>query len=118
LEGFGKQKAKSGDIPGDLVIVVRIENDMFERDGDALVFRPKISFIDSVVGFPLVVNHYGGTFICDTRRFGPIDPRKYYEIPGKGLKDTTPMKVQFDVQYTGVLSKDDLESLQLKIRSM
>jgi DnaJ-class molecular chaperone len=119
LEGFGKQKMKTNDIAGDLIIVIRIENDIFERDGDSLIFKPKISLIDSVVGHPCVIPHYGGTFICDTRRFGVIDPRRLYEIEGKGLRATAPLKIQFDVQYPdGPMGPKDLEMFQLKIRNM
>lgn len=119
LEGFGKQKMKPGDIPGDLIIVVRVKNDVFERDGDTLIFRPKVSLLDSIVGYPCVIPHYSGSFICDTRRFGVIDPRRVYEIEGKGLRESSPMKIQFDIQYPeGPMTKKDLEIFQLKIRNM
>lgn len=119
LEGFGKQKVKAGDISGDLIIVIRIENDIFERDGDALIFKPKITLVESIIGSPCVIPHYGGTFIYDTRRLGVIDPRRMYEIEGKGLRANSPMKIYFDIQYPdGPMGKDALEIFKLKIRSM
>lgn len=96
LEGLGQQKMNESDVSGNLIIRVRVipKDEHFERVGkDALLFRPNISFMESLVGIPLIVPHYDGSFMVDTRQYGAIDPTRTYEIPEKNLK------IRFSIRY-------------------
>jgi DnaJ family protein A protein 2 len=123
FEGFGEQKNKPNDIPGKLIIRIHVKNDSkFERDGDALLYKQNISFIDSILGFPLTVPHFDGTFVVDTRQWGVIDPTRVYEIPNKGMNGA-PIKVKFTIDYpkkiwTNQESSAIRECFELKIKSI
>ncbi len=123
LEGLGEQKHKKTDISGNLVLRVHIKPDPnFERDGDALVYRPKIRFVESLVGMPLIIPHFDGTFMYDTRQLGVIDPTHTYEIPGKGIRNG-PLKLKFTIEYpkrpwTSEESSLIRDCFELKIKGM
>lgn len=96
LDGLGTQKVRESDVSGNLVIRIRVKSsdEHFERVGrDVLLYKPTISFSESVLGVPLVVPHYDGSFVVDTRQFGVIDPTKTYDVPGKDLK------ILFKIRY-------------------
>lgn len=110
LEGLGPQKKKPSDVPGNLVIRIVVDpHPVFERDGDVLVFKPKISFIDSVLGIPIVVPHFAGEFIVDTRTFGILDPRKFYEVKGRGMNQNANLKIQFQIEYPDQKGTDEIK---------
>lgn len=116
LEGLGHQKMKPSDVAGNLVIHVRVKPDPnFERVGDSLLYKPTVSFAESVLGMPLVVPHFDGSFMFDTRQFGVIDPTKVYDIPDK------PIKIAFKIMYprrpwTSQESSALRECFELKIK--
>ncbi len=118
LEGFGHQKVKSSDVSGNLVIRIRVKPDPnFERVGRSLIFRPTISFVESLIGMPLVVPHFDGTTVVDTRQFGVIDPTRVYEVPEKSLK------IAFKIRYpTRPWTSDESASIRelfdLKIKNV
>lgn len=100
LEGFGEQKKKPDDIPGNLIIEFHIiDHPIFKREGDNLLIIRKISFIDSIIGSYVNIPHFSGDFVFDTRPHTIIDPRKFYEVEGKGMNKNGKMKVQFDIEY-------------------
>jgi DnaJ family protein A protein 2 len=100
FEGLGEQKVRMTDVSGDLIIRIRIKkHEHFDRDGDNLIFKPTINFVDSLIGFPLIVPHFGGTFMYDTRQLGVIDPTRVYDIPGKGMNENSSLKVIFRISY-------------------
>lgn len=120
LEGFGQQKQKPSDIPGNLIIRIRVEKDPnFTRDGDALVFSPSISFFESMIGTPVEVPHFGGSFIVDTREFGIINPERMYEVPGKGMTKSAPLKLKFKIRYPSrKLTQPEIENIQLNLSTL
>lgn len=87
LEGLGHQKMKPSDVSGNLIIQIRVKPDPhFERDGKtSLLYRPRISFAQSVLGMPLVIPHFDGSFVFDTRQLGVVDPTRVYDVPGKPI---------------------------------
>ena len=100
LEGFGEQKKKPDDIPGNLIIEFQVvDHPVFKREGDNLVITRKISFLDSIIGSYVNIPHFTGDFIFDTRPYTIIDPRKFYEVDGKGMNKNGKMKIQFDIEY-------------------
>lgn len=99
FEGLGEQKMKRSDISGNLAIRIRIRNDsQFERDGNALIYKPTIDFVDSLIGIPLIIPHFDGSFMVDTRQWGVINPTKVYEIPRRGMNGG-PLKIVFTIKY-------------------
>ena len=100
FEGFGEQKKNDKDIPGNLIIEIQVENHPeFTREGDDLIITRKISFTESIIGSYVNIPHFSGDFIFDTRPHTIIDPRKFYEVQGKGMTDKAKLKIQFDISY-------------------
>lgn len=120
IHGCGQQKQKPSDIPGNLIIRIRVEkNPHFVREGDALIFTPEISFLHSMIGTLVNVPHFGGALLVDTRKYGIIDPGKYYEIPGKGMTAQAPLKMKFKILYpTKGLTPEEVQNLQLNFSSL
>lgn len=120
LEGLGQQKQKPSDIPGNLVLRVRIEKDPnFTREGDALVFSPTITFVQSMIGTLVTIPHFDGSFIVDTRQFGIINPENVYTIPGRGMNDRAPLKLKFKIKYPSRhLTPKEVEIIQLNFSTL
>lgn len=120
IHGCGQQKQKPTDVPGNLIIRIRVEKDPhFVREGDALIFTPEISFLHSMIGTVVNVPHFGGSFIVDTREFGIINPEKYYEVPGKGMTVHASLKMKFKIRYpTKKLKQEEIQNLQLNFSSL
>lgn len=120
LEGLGQQKQRPSDVPGNLILRIRIEKDPhFTREGDTLVYSPEISFVQSMIGTPVSVPHFGGSFVVDTRQFGIINPEKLYIVPGKGMHENAPLKLKFKIKYpTRQLTQQEIELIQLNFSSL
>lgn len=100
FKGLGEQGG--GDTPGDLVVTITVEGDpVYVRYHKDLVVTRKISFRESVDGIQFRMSHFGGEFEVDTRRFGILDPRRDYIIPGKGMPGGD-LRMSFDIQYPGL----------------
>lgn len=86
LDGLGEQPKMSGELPGDLIIQIHIQEDPnFVRNGDDLIKTVNISFADSVIGQKLHIPYFGGAFDVDTCDFGIVQPDKPYVVPNKGM---------------------------------
>jgi molecular chaperone DnaJ len=119
LGGLGVQKVKPTDISGDLIIRVRVKPDPnFERDGNSLVYRPTISFVESLIGMPLVIPHFDGSFVYDTRQLGVIDPTRIYEIPEKSIKLSFKINYPTREPWSSQESKLIRECFELKIKNV
>jgi DnaJ-class molecular chaperone len=101
-KGYGEQVKNSGERPGDLVIVIKVnDHPVFKRRNDDLMFHVRISFKDSVYGTTIHCPHFDGAFTIDTKDWGVIDPRKEYAVPRKGFNGAD-MKVVIDIAYPAV----------------
>jgi len=81
----------------DLHIVFNVqEHPVFKREGQDLVFVKKISLLESLIGLYIGVPHFGGDVIHHEQ--GPIDPRRRYRVPGKGMQRGD-LWIIYDVQY-------------------
>ena len=103
-EGWGEQITRDGDIPGNLIIVINIENDNnFERNGLHLKHKINISFKESIVGKKIKIPYFDEDFELNTQEFGIINPKKEYIITRKGLQNTNNergnMYVKFEIKY-------------------
>ena len=97
--GLGEQPHNPGEEAGDLVFHVKIkDHPEFMRQGNDLIWSPKISFVDSVNGKNITIPHFDGPIKIDTADWGVIDPREDYIIPGKGFKGGK-LRVMFNVIY-------------------
>jgi DnaJ family protein A protein 2 len=98
LKGEQPHKA-TGEEAGDLIVTVRYKlHPDFVRQGNDLIWQTRLSFESSVTGAKLVCPHFDGPLEVDTSKWGPIDPRKDYVIPGKGFKNGN-LRILFDVIY-------------------
>lgn len=104
--GMGGQARTPKERSGDLMIIFRIKpHPFFERHGNNLRYKQTITFKESVEGYEFSVPHFGGTFSFNTRDLGTaIDPRRDYEVKGKGLTSDSSMYLNFDVQYPREIS--------------
>ena len=96
---------------GDLHIVIHVSaHPVFKREGQDLVYTKKISLIESLIGLHIGIPHFGGDIIHHEP--GPIDPRKRYRVPGKGLVPNASLWIIFDVQYPPPLSHEVREFIK------
>jgi DnaJ-class molecular chaperone len=97
--GLGEQPHHPGEEAGDLVFHIKVkEHPEFMRQGNDLIWNPKISFVDSVNGKNISIPHFDGSIDINTSDWGVIDPREDYIIPGKGFKGGK-LRVMFNVIY-------------------
>jgi DnaJ-class molecular chaperone len=101
IPGMGGQARTPKERSGDLMIIFRIKpHPFFERHGNNLRYKQTITFKESVEGYEFSVPHFGGVFSFNTRDLGTaIDPRRDYEVKGKGLTSDSSMYLNFDIQY-------------------
>lgn len=86
MRGYGEQPKREGDIPGDLLFQVIVNDDPnFFRNGNDLVFRSTLSFKEALLGKEIRVPHYADTFVVDTATLGVIQPDKPYIFEKKGM---------------------------------
>jgi DnaJ-class molecular chaperone len=99
VNGLGEQARKPEDIPGNLILRIVVKKHAhFKREGRDLVYKQKITFIDSVNGTIISIPHFEGDLKVSTQDFGVLDPRERYKVDGKGLVGGD-LYVIFDVQY-------------------
>lgn len=89
FENWGEQPLNKNELPGDLIVIVKINNDMpFERRGLDLIYKTKLSLREFITGKNITIPHFNDTsFDIHTRGFGIINPNKQYTIFNKGLRD-------------------------------
>lgn len=86
LRGYGEQPKREGDIPGDLVFHVIVNEDPnFFRNGNDLIFRSTLTFKEALLGKEIRVPHYADTFVVDTASLGVIQQDKPYIFEKKGM---------------------------------
>lgn len=101
IEGLGEQPRTPNERPGDLIIVFRIKpHPVFERHGNNLRYKQTITLKESIEGFGFTIPFFDGPFSFHTHDLASvIDPRRDYEVKGKGLTPDSNMYLNFDVQY-------------------
>lgn len=107
VEGWGEQANKPGEENGHLVITVIVEDHPhFQRvnNGADLIYKTKITLLESIVGKVITIPHFGGDLAIQIGGFGVINPMKKYTVFGKGL-ETGNLHIVFDIEYPeGVLT--------------
>ena len=85
---LGQQVKKRGDRCGDLDIKIIIDKDIyFDREENNLIFKCKISLIESLIGKDIIVPHFDESVNININIFGCIDFNKRYHLKNKGLKN-------------------------------
>jgi DnaJ family protein A protein 2 len=119
FEGWGEQGSKEGDIPGNLIFIINIENDKnFERNGLLhLKYKTKISFKESIVGKKINIPYFTSPFEINLRDYGIINPNKEYMIMKKGLENERNEKgnmyLKFEIVYPDYHILDPNENKEL-----
>jgi DnaJ-class molecular chaperone len=86
--GLGEQGKKRGEKSGDFNVQIIIDKDpYFEREGNDLIFKCKISLKESIIGKCITVPHFDESINVNVNIFGIINPKKRYHLKNRGLKD-------------------------------
>ena len=117
--GFGGQSTNPNDIPGDLVILVKVkEEGLFKRMGNNLLYKTSISFEESIVGKTITVEHFDKNLSIDISMFGIIKNNMKYFIKGFGINGAD-LIVEFEIKYPeGALSPEIREEFRNVFRKM
>jgi DnaJ family protein A protein 2 len=98
--------------PGDLYFEVMIEPDgTFQRDGNNLIYRHRLSLKESLVGAKITVPLYDKSVDIDTTDLGVIYPGFKHVVKGRGMKTSGDLVVEFAVEYPPLLSQSVREEL-------
>lgn len=117
FEGWGEQPKNLVDVPGDLVVVLKVEDHpSFARQGKDLVFTVNVTLSETILGKVVDVPHFEGTFPLDTAGFGVINPNKYYTAFNKGMHvddSVGHLHFKFVIEYpTKTLTKEQRELIR------
>jgi DnaJ homolog subfamily A member 2 len=109
LQGLGEQAKAEGEVPGDLILQVVVQEDpRFQRNGNDLIHVVSLTFAESVLGKKITIPHFAGDFEIDTAEYGVIHPERPYYIGDKGMpygggpgapKGFGRLQLHFRVQY-------------------
>lgn len=115
FDGLGEQIKKSSETPGDLIIqiIVDEQDPYFQRENNNLVYKCKITLLESYIGKVIIIPHFDSNMTINTSIFGTIDFNKRYHIKGKGLCGQGDLVFVFEYEYKNAQLTDD-EKLKLK----
>lgn len=106
IAGCGEQPRGPKEIPGDLIFHICIENHkLYERHDGHLLCIVKLSFVESILGKILELDHFSGKLSLDLKKFTIIQPEKKYVIEGKGMPERPGsdkygnLVIQFNIDY-------------------
>ena len=118
FQEMGEQPKNENMKAGDLVIGINIEkHKYFERSGNDLHYKVKISFIDSVIGINITIPYFDNSFEINTTKFGVLCNGKKYLIEGKGLpiqnsKNYGDLYIEFIINYPKIKKEEKLKELK------
>lgn len=99
FQGWGEQPKKTGEIPGNLIVIIQIEpHDIFTRIGNDLSCTIKLSLRESIVGKQVTIEHFDGPLVIETIGFGIVNPNKHYYMLHKGLPGGN-LQIRFTIEY-------------------
>jgi DnaJ family protein A protein 2 len=119
FKGLGEQALSPGEVSGDLVFEVHVQNDPnFQRQGNDLIFTVPISLSETIVGKEVNVPHFSGAFSLNTSEFGVVQPNKPYVVKGKGMPGGN-LVILFHINYPSVkLTKEDRDKIKALLESV
>jgi molecular chaperone DnaJ len=125
FKGLGEQPKSSDQEAGDLILIITIEeNKILKREGNNLIYKSKISFIDSVIGKDIEIPYFENKIELNTSKFGIILNNKKYKIDEKGLPYYTnnakkgDMIIEFEIEDTkfkNIEKKQELKNLLIEM---
>jgi DnaJ-class molecular chaperone len=105
--GLGEQPQRQGEVPGDLLFQVIVENDpYFKRDGNDLIYNVNLTFKESIVGKEIKIPHFDGIIHETTKGFGVINPNKRYAYKNRGLGCIGDLVLNFQINYDVDVTND------------
>jgi DnaJ-class molecular chaperone len=99
MTGKGQQPFKKTEIAGDLVFKINVlEHSHFKRRNNDLIYNADISFVDSVCGIELKIEHFDGDLKLNTSTFGIVKEGVEYIIKDRGMPGGN-LIIIFKVEY-------------------
>jgi len=103
---YGEGDQEPGVEPGDVVLVVRTKpHETFERRGDDLIMRKKISLNEALCGYSATITHLDGRkLVMQTMPGEVVTPQSIRGVLGEGMPNTSNsskgnLYVLFDVDF-------------------
>ena len=97
---LGEQAKTKDDEPGDFIVEITVDEDpYFMRENNNLIFKVKLTLVETFLGKDVIVPHFNEHFNINTNIFGIINPNKRYHIKGKGLSSSSDLIFVFEVIY-------------------
>lgn len=126
FKDLGEQPKSQNQEPGDLVLIITIEeHKLLKRDGNNLIYKNKISFIDSVIGKDIQIPYFDNKIELNTSKFGILLNNHKYKIEGKGLPiyNTTNNKngdmiIEFEIEETKLKKREKIDELEKLLKEM
>tara|TARA_B110001450_G_scaffold9407_1_gene9329 strand:- start:16766 stop:17878 length:1113 start_codon:yes stop_codon:yes gene_type:complete len=125
FKGLGEQPKSLDQEAGDLILIITIEeNKILKRDGNNLIYKSNISFIDSVIGKDIEIPYFENKIELNTSKFGIILNNKKYKIDEKGLpyyinnSKKGDMIIEFEIEDTkfkNIEKKKELKNLLIEM---
>jgi len=125
FKGLGEQPKSVDQEAGDLILIITIEeNKILKRDGNNLIYKNKISFIDSLIGKDIEIPYFENKIELNTSKFGILLNNKKYKIDGKGLPTygnsvkKGDMIIEFEIEETklkNIEKKNELKKLLIEM---
>lgn len=83
----GEADQAPGTIPGDIIFVVQEkEHSLFQRKGGNLIMEKKITLVEALCGFEMIVEHLDGRHLHIKSRPGEvIKPNQFKAVNGEGM---------------------------------
>ncbi|DBA05035.1 TPA: hypothetical protein N0F65_000723 [Lagenidium giganteum] len=118
----GEADQAPGTVPGDIIFVVQEkEHSVFQRKGGNLIMEKKISLVEALCGFEMMVEHLDGRHLhIKTRPGEVIKPNQFKAVNGEGMPThgnpfvKGQLVILFKVQFpeSGSLSDKQLATLK------
>jgi DnaJ family protein A protein 2 len=97
------------EVVGGIHVVFQVQDHpVFKREGQDLIYRKRVSFVDSILGFDFEIPFFTGP--VKHLQKGPVDPRKRYVVPGLPTGLGT-FILQYNVEYPSEVTEELLKTL-------
>lgn len=118
FNNLGEQPKKSSQIPGHLILEIRIQDHpSFTRKANDLYYKVNITLTEAILGKDLVIPYFDDTIKLNINQFGIINQNKQYIVKNRGLPIMNTDKkgnlfLEFNIQYPKI-DKEDISELSV-----